>query len=300
MVYIILVNWNNFHDTIKCLSSLRCLLNAVETRILVCDNFSTDDSVSKINEYSKSFNDVQIVKNYSNLGFAAGCNLGMSFALSDPRMKYVWLLNNDTVVEENSLTEMIEIISDNPKIGICGSILLYEHKRDIIQSVGGRYNSWLGLSSNVLANKKYVPDIFDNFNLRNIDYVVGASMLVTRSFIENVGLMDERYFLYCEDLDWATRAKQAGYELGVATKSFVYHKEGATTKSSSHMRRVMRSGLSDYYALRSHLHYAHKFSPSLKFRIVRSFCLIKSLKRLIQFDFEGAKRSLHFFIYGLN
>lgn len=145
----------------------------------------------------------------------------------------MWLLNNDTEVQPDSLTRLVERAQEDDSIGIVGSTLLYHHNRRRVQALGGaRYNRWLGVAKHIGEGQNW-DKIKDNIRRdeieRQMDYVVGASMLVSRRFIEAVGLMSEDYSLYFEELDWAIRGKKKGFRLAWAPDSIVYHKEGATT-----------------------------------------------------------------------
>lgn len=293
MIYVILVNWNSWHYTQECIKSLTKIVD-IELKIIVCDNNSSDQSVQKLNELRDTLpiGYLQVVNTGGNLGFAGGNNVGIKIALSDPRTSYIWILNNDTTVDQFALSKLVEMMQSDQNIGICGSTLLFAHDPHIIQAVGGKYNSWLGLSSHILGGIPYSVELCDQINPDTFDYVVGASMLVSRRFIEEVGLMDEQYFLYCEELDWATRAKIAGYKLGYAPLSLIYHKEGGTTGSASYLKRSSRSSIADHCSLRSHLIYSIKFYP-LRHIIVRGTYLIKFITRIIRLDWIGSARTLY-------
>jgi len=292
MIYVITINWNNSNDTIKCLESLK-LIKDETLKIIVCDNKSTDDSYIKLLNYAKN-NDkinINVIQAARNGGFAYGNNIALGMALKDPEAEYFWLLNNDTIVTPHALSSLRKKSSESEAIGICGSTLLFAHEPMVIQAVGGKYNSWLGMSTHLLGGAPYSTEICEEVNQDELDYVVGASMLVSRNFIEKVGLMDERYFLYCEELDWATRAKRAGFKLGYAPCSLVYHKEGGTTQCASHIKPANRPPVSDRWALRSHLLYSMKFSP-FRHPVVRAAFFLRFIKRVLNRDVSGGLRAL--------
>lgn len=288
MIYVILVNWNSWRDTQECILSLSKMVG-LEFKVIVCDNNSSDDSIQRLESLCSNVPDglLRIVNTGGNLGFAGGNNVGINIALADPETSHIWLLNNDTTVDSDALSRLLEKMRDDERIGICGSTLLFAHDPQVIQAVGGKYNSWLGLSAHILGGVTYSAEQCEQVNPDEFDYVVGASMLVSRNFIEKVGLMDEQYFLYCEELDWATRAKRAGFKLGYAPSSLVYHKEGGTTGSASHIKRKNRSVFADRCAQRSCLLYAKKHFPNKKWFVVLFF-VVKATKRLLQGDFLGA------------
>lgn len=200
-----------------------------------------------------------LIWNEENLGFAGGNNVGIRYALTDRETRYVWLLNNDTVVDADALSRLVERMAERPEAGICGSTLLFHDRPDAVQALGGAtYNRWLA-SNRHLGLHQHVHQPMDQESIeRRMDYVIGASMLVSRQFLETIGLMDESYFLYFEELDWATRAK-GRFSLAFSAASIVYHKEGASAGTSS--ERKGKSLLSDYYSIRNRLVFTGIFYP---------------------------------------
>ncbi|MCS7012509.1 MAG: glycosyltransferase family 2 protein [Chloroherpetonaceae bacterium] len=195
-----------------------------------------------------------------NLGFAGGNNVGLSYALSYCQFDYIWLLNSDTVVLPDTLTRLIEAASKDCKIGLCGSTVLYYHNPSRIQTLGGgRYHKWFGLTSHI-AEEECLTDIPAEMRCRlaaSMDYVMGASMLVSRNFLETVGLMSEEYFLYFEELDWAMRAK-GRFRLGYAVESIVYHKSGRSVGNTP----KEWSPTSVFHTTRSRIKFVRKFYPA--------------------------------------
>lgn len=175
---------------------------------------------------------------------------------------YIWILNNDTVVEKKALTALVKKIEGNASIGICGSRIVYYHQRDTIQALGGgSYNKWLGLTTN-FGQLQQFDTPFDVQDIEaNLDFIIGASMFVSKSFIEEVGLISEDYFLYYEEVDWGIKAKKK-FNLGFAPDSIVYHKEGASIGASNRDKKN-KSRLSDYYLIKNRLKLTYKFYPYL-------------------------------------
>jgi GT2 family glycosyltransferase len=274
-VAILLLNWNGYQDTLECLDSLHALTYP-NFNIILCDNGSSDNSIQHFEQWAKgrtvshcrlvrqdaesATHPVQekliIIENQANLGFAGGNNVGLRFALTQP-FKYVWLLNTDTTVEPDALTKLVAEVEANPKIGMCGSTLLYYHAPDTIQTLGGgSINRYTGAPQHICSFQKLQQPILQAEILKRMDYVMGASMLVTRKFLEEIGLMEERYFLYYEEIDWAERAK-GKFELGYAPESIVYHKEGRSVGNQP----KAYSDMSVYYMTRSRVRFMRKFFP---------------------------------------
>lgn len=256
-VFIILVNWNGWQDTVECLESVK-QLSYPNYKIIVVDNNSSDGSVEEIR---KRFPDIILIESERNRGFAGGNNLGITYALYH-EADYVWLLNNDTVVDRQALSALVSRMQEAPRIGICGSKLIYYHQRDTIQVLaGGSYNKWFSLAKK-FGEGQSITRIIDQKDIEErLDFIMGASMLVSRYFLEKVGLLGEEYFLYYEEIDWGIRAG-SDFDLGFAPESIVYHKEGAST-GASNRNKNSKSRLSDYYLVRNRFRLTYKFYPHL-------------------------------------
>jgi hypothetical protein len=290
---VILLNWNGWKDTIECLESL-FRLNASGFRVIVCDNFSTDGSLEKIKEWARgeltakaanpqlshlssppfpkpiphteltreqaesgngtSAEQLVLIQNGGNLGFAAGTNVGLRYALADSDCEFFWMLNNDTVVDPGALSGMLDFMQSRSEVGLCGSLNLSYYKPREVQAQGGKtYHTWTARVRT--PPMRMVGELGPESSM---DFVNGASMFASRKFLETVGLMDESYFLYFEELDWAMRA-QGKFKLGYARASVIYHKEGAAIGSNSD--RMKRSLLSDKYLTRSRVLFTKRFLP---------------------------------------
>jgi GT2 family glycosyltransferase len=296
-VYIILLNWNGWRDTVECLESV-LRLDYPSFRVIVCDNGSTDGSLDRIQTWAagKTAVDVRadnplrrltnppvkkpapvvlydrsqaeqggdldvdgnlvVVRNAENLGFAAGNNVGLRYALARGDGDYYWLLNNDTVVEPDALTMLVDRMSARPDAGICGATIksYADPERNVVLG-GAVYGKWFATQKLIGAGATDVPDEPDGVESM-MDYVAGASMLVSREFLVEIGLMSEDYFLYYEELDWAMRAR-GRYALVYAPRCIVYHKEGAAIGSSG--APLARTRAADYYEIRNRLTVTRKF-----------------------------------------
>lgn len=255
LVYIVLLNWNGWRDTDACLESLAGL-SYPNFRVVVVDNASSDGSEARLRELHP---DVPLLQSGANLGFAGGNNVGLRYAL-EHGAAYVWLLNNDTLVERDALGELVAKMQADPSLGLCGSTLLYEAQRDMVQALGGaRYNRWLGTVAHIGQHQPFDPQTDEGAVERQLDYLIGASTLASRAFLERVGLLQEDYFLYFEELDWAARAGGT-FGLGYAAKSFVYHKEGSSIGGSDTAKDA-KSYVSDFYSLKNRVRFTKRFYP---------------------------------------
>ena len=195
-----------------------------------------------------------LIDNQANLGFAGGNNVGLQYLATRQDWDAVWLLNNDTVVEPHSLSALAQRVQEDPRIGICGSSLLYYSKPEKVQALaGGYYCKWIGLpwlqGRFSLFDKNKAVENAARIEKR-MNYVMGASMLVSRAFLEQVGYMNEAYFLFFEETDWAWRGK-GRFRLGYAPMSIVYHKGGGAIGTTSNPFK--KSLTCDYFALRNRL-----------------------------------------------
>jgi hypothetical protein len=273
MIYIVLLNYNGTADTLACLESLEGLTTA-GTRTIVVDNASADNALGTIRGWAQArgretvalaadelagarpTDALTLIASPDNLGFAGGNNLGVRLALADPACTHVWLLNNDTVVDAYALDALVARMAEDPAIGLCGSTLLYYDDRATTQALGGAFNALTGRPRQIGT---FVA--LDNLPPRDqieaeMDYVIGASMLASRRFLDEVGLLSERYFLYCEEIDWATRGKR--FRLGWAPGSLVWHKEGGSIGTS---QRARPSDTAIYYMYASTLRFVARFHP---------------------------------------
>ncbi len=198
-VFIIVLHYKNWNDTNECLESLK-KIDYDNFEIIVIDN------------------------DKENRGFAGGNNIGIKQALKKGA-EYILLLNNDTVIEPNFLKKLVEVGESDKEIGILGP-MIYEYGTNKIHFAGGRIN-WLCTKGIHLNPKSQV------LNPKETDYITGACMLVKREVIEKIGLMDEDYFLYFEDVDWCVKARKAGYKCVLVPKAKIQHKVSASTKAES-------------------------------------------------------------------
>lgn len=306
---VVLLNWNGWRDTISCLDSLFDI-RATPCRVLICDNDSRDESIAKLYEWGQARfanrfekitrTDVQrgvslrrdtklaIVQNGANLGFAAGNNVGVRLAMRCPDCQFIWLLNNDTIVAPDALGRVVARAVSDPTIGLCGSTLIYHHNQEMVQAFGGStYNRFSGRSKHIgaFAPLSAVPTDPSEIE-KTMSCVVGAAMLVSRAYLEQVGLMQEDYFLYYEEIDWCTRG-QRKFRLGYAPDSLVFHKEGASIGTAA----ADGSALSVYYLFRSRVRFTARFYPGLLLFVLVA-CAWDIFKMLAKRKFSLARAAL--------
>ena len=214
-VSIVVLFWNNDQDTIDCLQSLKNVQYS-DFDVLVVDNGSESGFSKKVQEWVEN-NGVGVFKFFrlnNNLGFSGGNNFGIRVAL-DNKVEYILVLNNDTVVVSNFLSELMSSAKQVPDLGILGCRINYWNDKDKVWFAGGTIDIIKGGGSHKV----------DNFShRRSSDYVTGCVMLIPAHVIEKVGLFDDRFFLNWEDADISFRIKNSGYKLMVEPNALVYHK----------------------------------------------------------------------------
>jgi len=173
-----------------------------------------------------------LIKNDKNFGFAEGNNIAIRYALKALNPEYILLLNNDTVVDKNFLTELVNVIEADEKIAFAGPknyYYDYHGRTDVINFAGGKITMWRGKSEHIGVNE------FDEGQydcITNTDYVTGACLLARREVLETIGLLDPTYFLYWEETDWCMRARNAGYKLVYVPGAKIWHKVAASQEGS--------------------------------------------------------------------
>ena len=254
----IVLNWNGWQDTNECLESLNKIRQgSFDHEILVIDNNSQDASVMQIR---KHFSSQKIIINSQNLGFAGGNNVGLKYALKNGS-DYIFVLNNDTIVEENCIEELLKIATER-QVGAVGSKIYFspgreyhdnyssEEKGRVIWFAGGVFD-W----GNVIGSHKGVDEV-DNGQFDeelDCDFLTGCAMFIKADILKKTGIFDENYFLYLEDADLSERIKRIGYKLKLAPKSIVWHKNAASQGNTG-------SKLQDYYISRNRMYFAQKFT----------------------------------------
>jgi GT2 family glycosyltransferase len=272
---IVLLNWNGAQDSIECMQSL-LRMKEQDFLIVLCDNHSTDGSFQRLLSWAETalpslfatwncsqppptLKKLILIQNGANLGFAGGCNVGLRYVLLHTSAEFVWLLNNDTIADADALGLQIAAMRCRPDVGILGSTLIYFAQPDRVQAPGGSdFNFW---TARVLPLAKALsPSTLppENEVEKRLKYISGASMFVRRTFVETVGLLNEQYFLYFEEVDWAVRGRDR-FRLGYCAPSTIWHKEGRSIGSNSILSQ--RSLFSEAYLARNRVLFLKTYFP---------------------------------------
>ena len=215
-VAVVIVNWNKKDDVMRLLNSLK-YVDYENCDIIVVDNASTDGSVEAIRE---QFPEVELIINPENLGGTGGFNSGMRYALQKAEYQYIWLLDNDAEVEESTLEELINVMERDERIGIAGSRIIDSVNRDITVEAGAYL---MRDSIGVQPLYRNIKNLNIASSVMEVDYVAICSALARTSALEKVGLMDERYFFFWDDMDWGLQFRDKGFKIISVLNSIVYH-----------------------------------------------------------------------------
>ncbi len=285
----IILNWNGskyISDTIE--SLLKVDSTGVNHQIIVVDNNSTDDSVTLI---KNKFPQIRLLQNPINLGFAAGNNRGINYAISQ-NCDYIWIINSDISVAPDTLQKLLEGTKKYPLAGIYGAKIYfapgYEYQKNrylpnqlgkVIWYAGGIID-W----KNVLASHRGVDEVDKGqyeYDLET-DFITGAVMLIKKSTLESLHGFDPDYCFYFEENDLCQRAKKMGSRLMFIASAHAWHQNAQSTG--------MGSPLQDYFLTRNRLLFGMKYAP-----LRTKFALIREAKRLQSTGREWQKKAINDF-----
>jgi GT2 family glycosyltransferase len=265
-----IVNYNNWEDTLECVQSILDSKEQLDT-ILIIDNKSTNDSLFELKKWIltqpggvliKGENELnhankarlQLVPALFNRGYAGANNIAMRYFFTVMNVDAVWILNNDTVLDKGCIGTLTAYLQNTNKAGLVGMKLVRYEDPTRLQATGAIYNKWIGRTIQLNEDAHVSAPVRMN---QPGDFVIGASVAVTKTFYEKVGGMNEEYFLYGEEIDWAERARRAGFSLATCSSCHVFHKESASIKG----KRKKGSEFSDYYYVRSRILVAMNLFP---------------------------------------
>lgn len=231
-VSVILVNFKTPELTFKAIESVYLSITQYSYEIILVDNYSCDGIVELV---KSSFPDIRIIENVDNVGYSKANNQGMQIAMG----LYILLLNSDTVIQPDTLETMISFMDAHPTVGASGCKVVLPNgeldkacRRGFPTPSASFYYAF-GFSKlfpNVPRFNQYQLGYLDPDESYPVDCLVGAFMMVRREVIDQVGGLDEEFFMYGEDIDWCYRIKQAGWEIYYYPKTSITHYKGASSR----------------------------------------------------------------------
>ncbi|MFY0593259.1 glycosyltransferase family 2 protein [Roseivirga sp.] len=296
-VAIVLLNWNSFNYTNDCLVSLD-QINYDNVEIVVVDNASSDDSLK---ELELTHPNVTYIKNGENLGFTGGNNVGIEYALEKDN-EYVLLLNNDTLVDPDFLSELVDSIHQDPMVAAVQPKIYYNHDRSLIWHAGGKYFPALTYSQSLGNNKE---DSLEFNTEKHVDWITCCALLVKTEVIKEVGMLSDLFFYGCyDDVELSLRIRKAGYNLKYCPKSIIYHAVLAAARGDDKNKEGVIKPYFHYLVNRNHLillrlqkNYFYKLSGFI-------FQLLKIVSYVVYFAVRMRPRKfkacIHGFYHGIS
>jgi GT2 family glycosyltransferase len=215
LVISVILNTNRREDTLACLESLR-RNTYPRQQVIVLDNASTDGSVEAIRS---EFPHVHLIQLEDNQGYAGNNNVGIRAAL-DLQADWVLVLNEDTLLADDCLEQLVKHAHPDPEIGIAGPLVYHHSEPAVIQSAGGK----LGANWESIHIAQNEPDVGQFSRPRRVDWISGCALMVRREVIEQVGMLEARFFYYWEETEWCLRARRAGWEVVHIPSARLWHK----------------------------------------------------------------------------
>ncbi len=259
LVCIIILNWNGLKDTLECLESVK-KITYHNYKIIIIDNASANDEAHTLRKNCSR--DVDVLLTAQNYGYTGGNNVGISYALEKYNPAYILILNNDTIVDPEFMTNMINVADSDKKTGIVGAKVYYHRYPNLIQSAGGGMNMYLGKVYHI-GGKKFDKGQFDM--QRSVAYVVGCCMLIKSEVIKKIGLLDEQFFCYWDESDYCFRCRKAGYDVVHSPQALVWHKKPVKLKIWERTPKKTARSIISYYPFRNNFLFMRKHARRIEY-----------------------------------
>jgi GT2 family glycosyltransferase len=292
-IFIVILNYKNWQEVVECLESV-FRSSYRNFKVIVVDNASGNDSLEHLMKWADgygapsgdlsyqyfraqdldghtdpaSFSRLVFIQNDKNSGFAGGNNVALR--LLTGQKGYIWMLNPDMVIQENTLTELVNFSASRPPRSITGIVIkFHDHPDKVHMYGGGRINFDSATSSLIWEQKDIV----------RLDYISGGALFTRAQNFRELGLLPEEYFLYWEETDWCYRAREKGYELNICLTAVGYDKVGTS---------VGRGFLADYYYTRNGLLFVDKYKTG-KIRRALFAAYLRLMKRVLCVQWARAR-----------
>lgn len=296
-VSIIIVNWNTRELLQQCLQSIADETK-IEYEVFVVDNCSSDESAAMVRN---NFPAVRLIENESNRGFAAANNQAMHQA----KGKYILLLNPDTKILNHAIDKTAVFLDENPDVGLVACKLL-NSDRTLQKSVGNFYSFWGTLLENRLLPQilpdslwlaRTMPSFWDHEAQRDIDWARGAYLMAPKNIVEEIGLLDEQFFIYGEEIDWCWRIKQNDWRIVfLPTAKIIHHGKAASEQRRKEM--FVQNYKSFYIFLKKHYPRYSYWLYRTRTHLYLILWLLKNyISKLFKKNNESIQRNIDSYLY---
>lgn len=273
-IFAVMLNWNEFHHTVPCIDSLK-KSRAPITKILVLDQASEDGSGEKLSRLYKDDSQVEVILNDKNYGFSGGMNIGIQKAM-DLGADYVFILNNDTIVDDDCLMNLYNSITSNSSAAVAGPAIMYHSNPEKLWQAGGYFNK-LKMGVTVPDKGKKYSEI--NHNTIEVSFLTGCALLVPRKTFQIVGFFDTSLFFYGDDVDYGLRIKKSGLKMLFVPTAKVWHKIDDITVDRTTPYVLYHLARSTVIVLRKNFSSIEKYyGIFLQFTLYTSFRIWQTIK----------------------
>jgi GT2 family glycosyltransferase len=274
-VVVVILNWNKWRLSLECISALSHL-SYPNWRLLLVDNGSTDGSLEK---FSHLPDHSELIALKDNRGYTGGCNAAIARGM-ESGADYIWLLNNDAIVEKNTLSRLVALAESDSRIGLVGPLLMRPGSPPSCEAAGVRFDcskALLEVTTDIVQARQWQSECPENMA------IFGTGLLIRRSVIEKVGAFDENFFAYDEDIDLSIRSAQAGFLNLVEFQSILWHQPRPSLPDDSDLVAPHVY----YYMTRNDLRLWRKHAPTFAAIKAHIWTLHRSLKQVVDLQRAG-------------
>lgn len=290
-VAVILLNWNTPQHTSNCIASLQKYCDESLFNIIIADNGSTDNSLSIL---QTQFPDLTFIDNKQNLGFAEGNNRALIYSL-EKKYTYSLVLNTDTIVDEDIVLKLSKHLDAQTNVAAVQPAIYWMHDQTKIWNGEGCFNSILGTTN----SKTKVPGQQDVNTFKTVKWLSGCCIMIKNEALKTVGLFNQKFFLYYEDVELSFRFRDAGFELHYLPACKMYHEAGVSGKTSSQQKEGFLSPIIHYYTSRNHIWILRKYANPIYFPIYFFYNLFYYATLLCYLKIRGRNTKVKQLLSGL-
>ena len=273
-VSIIILNWNSYEVTLDCLLSLR-KIDYSNFEVVLVDNGSIDESPGKLLE---NVPEIRLIRNATNLGFAGGCNVGMRDVLRR-RTDYLLLLNNDTIVAPDFLSQLVRVAESDEKIGAASPKILFFDRPGRLNYAGGEHRLWR-LFPEVFGLRQLDDGRYDK--LQEVSFLTGCAFLIKAEVVRKIGVLEEIYFHFYEDIEWSLAGTEGWIQnILCSFRRKIWHKEHYVTDKNQ------GNGFIEFNLARANMIFARKHVPLKLWPFKMPFFVAWMIYRTLVFSSRG-------------